>query len=75
MSLLLTSPDCPVKEAFMRMQEGDVGVKPLSNVQQQQHELAILKKKIVYENDPNFVSAFMDLVHNPVQQALGGMMT
>jgi hypothetical protein len=30
-----------VKEAFMRMQEEDVAVKPLSNVQQQQqHELA-----------------------------------
>lgn len=75
MSLWLTSPDCPVKEAFMRMQEEDVAVKPLSNVQQQQHELAILQKKIAYENNPSFVSAFMDLVHNPVQQAHGGMMT
>jgi hypothetical protein len=32
----------------MRMQEEDVAVKPLSNVQQQ-HELAILQKKIAYE--------------------------
>ncbi|CAM6041704.1 unnamed protein product [Sphagnum compactum] len=50
------------------MQEEDVAVKPLSNVQQQQHELASLQKKIAYENNPNFVSAFMDLVHDPVSQ-------
>lgn len=36
------------ERSFMRMQEEDVAVKPLSNVQQQ-HELAILQKKIAYE--------------------------